>query len=145
MISYLTGNALDLDAVIDVYRDSTLGERRPVDDRETMRKMLEGANLVVTAWDADRLVGIARSLSDFAYCTYLSDIAVRLAYQRKGIGRELMRLTQKEGKTATIFLFAAPAAQTYYPHVGFSAGSGWMLTRMQRVTRKATSGEGDAR
>ncbi len=138
MITYRTGNALDLDSVIDVYRDSTLGKRRPVDDRETMRSMIERANLVITAWDEDQLVGIARSLSDFTFCTYLSDIAVRLAYQRQGIGRELMRLTQKEGKTATIFLFAAPAAETYYPHVGFSAGSGWYLTRMQRVQRRAT-------
>ena len=143
MITYRTGNDLDLDTVIDVYRDSTLGERRPVDDRETMRKMLEGANLVVTAWDEDKLVGIARSLSDFAFCTYLSDIAVRLAYQRKGIGRELMRLAQKEGKTATVFLFAAPAAESYYPHVGFTSGSGWYLTRMQRV-RARTKPEGDA-
>ncbi len=133
MISYRTGNDLDLDALIDVYRDSTLGERRPVDDRDVMARMLAGANLVVSAWDGDRLVGVARSLSDFAFATYLADLAVRLAYQRKGIGRELMRRTQKEGKTATLFLFSAPAAVDYYPHVGFSPGSGWMLTRMQRV------------
>jgi predicted N-acetyltransferase YhbS len=133
MISYRTGNDLDLDAVIDVYRDSTLGERRPVDDREVMGKMLAAANLVVSAWDEERLVGIARSLSDFVFCTYLSDLAVRLSYQRKGIGRELVKRTQKEGKSATIFLFSAPAAKPYYPHIGFSEGSGWMLTRMQRV------------
>jgi GNAT superfamily N-acetyltransferase len=145
MITYQTGNALDLDAVIEVYRDSTLGERRPIDDRETMRAMIERANLVVTAWDGDRLVGIARSLSDFAFCTYLSDIAVRLAFQRQGIGRELMRVTQREGKTATIFLFAAPAAETYYPHVGFASGSGWYLTRMQRVRRSVTPEDPDPR
>ena len=94
-------NDLDLDAVIDVYRDSTLGERRPVDDRDVMGRMLAGANLVVSAWDGDRMVGIARSLSDFAFCTYLADLAVRVAYQRRGIGRELVRQTQKEGKSAT--------------------------------------------
>jgi GNAT superfamily N-acetyltransferase len=138
MIAYRSGNDLDLDAVIDVYRDSTLGERRPVDDRDVMGRMLAGANLVVSAWDGDRLVGIARSLSDFAFCTYLSDLAVRRSHQRQGIGRELMRRTQKEGKTATIFLFAAPAAEPYYPYVGFTAGSGWMLTRMQRVRPSGT-------
>ncbi len=132
-IAYRTGNDLDLDAVIDVYRDSTLGARRPVDDRDTMARMLSGANLVVSAWDGERLVGISPSLSDFAFCTYLSDLAVRLDYQRQGIGRELIRRTQKEGKSATIFLFSAPAAEPYYPHIGFSEGSGWMLTRMQRV------------
>jgi predicted N-acetyltransferase YhbS len=138
MITYRLGNDVDLDAVIDVYRSSTLGERRPVDDRETMEKMLAAANLVVTAWDGDRLVGVSRSLSDFAFCTYLSDLAVRLEYQRQGIGKELMRRTQKAGKSATVFLFAAPAAVEYYEHVGFTAGSGWMLTPMQRLKAAGT-------
>ena len=75
-ISYRDGNSLDLDAVIALYRASTLGERRPVDDRERMRQMIAGANLVITAWDGQRLVGICRSLSDFAFCTYLADLAV---------------------------------------------------------------------
>lgn len=133
MIAYRTGNDLDLDQVIALYRSSTLGERRPVDDRERMRQMLERANLVVTAWDGDQLVGIARSLSDFAYCTYLSDLAVDLAYQRRGIGRELMRRTQELGGRATVLLFAAPAAVDYYPKVGFSAGSGWLLRETDRL------------
>jgi ribosomal protein S18 acetylase RimI-like enzyme len=127
MIGYRVGHDIDLDAFIDVYRDSTLGERRPVDDRERMQQMLLCANLVVSAWDGDRLVGIARSLSDFCYATYLSDIAVRLAYQRRGIGRELIRRTQAEGGRATVFLFAAPKAVDYYARVGFSGGSGWIL------------------
>jgi len=66
MITYRIGNDLDLDAVIELYRASTLGERRPVDDRERMKQMLQNANLVVTAWDGDLLAGIARSLSDFS-------------------------------------------------------------------------------
>lgn len=127
MITYRAGNDLELDAVIELYRDSTLGERRPVDDRERMAAMLAHANLVITAWDGERLVGIARSLSDFAFCTYLSDLAVRLSYQRCGIGKELMRRTQAAGGRATVFLFAAPKAVDYYPHVGFAPGSGWML------------------
>jgi predicted N-acetyltransferase YhbS len=126
-IEYRIGNDLDLDAVIDVYRDSTLGERRPVDERSRMQQMLERANLVVTGWHEQRLVGIARSLSDFCYATYLSDLAVRLDYQRKGIGKELIRRTQIEGGRARIFLFAAPKAVDYYPRVGFRAGSGWIL------------------
>jgi predicted N-acetyltransferase YhbS len=133
MISYRVGNDIDLDAFIDLYRDSTLGERRPIEDRERMRQMLERANLVVTAWDGATLVGVARSLSDFSYATYLSDIAVRLAYQRHGIGRELIRVTQKEGGEATVFLFAAPKAVEYYPRVGFTAGSGWMLRAGEAV------------
>lgn len=134
MIQYKSGNDLDLDAVIAVYRSSTLGARRPVDDRERMRQMLERANLVVTAWDGDRLVGISRSISDFAFCTYLSDLAVDVAYQRRGIGKELVRRTQELGGRATVFLFSAPAAVDYYPRIGFSAGSGWMLRETDRVT-----------
>lgn len=127
MIVYRVGNDIDLDTFIEVYRDSTLGERRPVDDRERMRQMLERANLVVSAWEGERLIGVARSLSDFCYATYLSDIAVRLDYQRRGVGRELVRRTQMEGGRATVYLFAAPKAVDYYPRIGFDAGSGWIL------------------
>jgi GNAT superfamily N-acetyltransferase len=126
-LAYRIGNDLDLDEVIDVYRRSTLAERRPVEDRERMAQMLRGANLVVTAWHAGRLVGIARSLSDFAYATYLADLAVDTDYQRGGIGRELIQRTRRAGGRANVFLFAAPKAAQYYPHIGFSAGSGWIL------------------
>jgi len=132
-IEYRVGNQLNLEQVIELYRASTLGARRPIDDTERMKQMLERANLVVTAWDGPKLVGIARSLSDFAYCTYLSDLAVRLEYQRSGIGKELMRRTQELGGRATLYLFAAPAAVDYYPHVGMEAGSGWMLKYGQKL------------
>ncbi|MGD8895112.1 MAG: GNAT family N-acetyltransferase [Acidobacteriota bacterium] len=128
MIDYRTGNDLDLDEVIDVYVDSTLGERRPVDDRARMDGMLRRANLVVTAWDADRLIGLARSVSDFHYATYLSDLAVRLSYQKRGIGIELIRRTQQAAPQATIILLAAPAAVEYYPRIGFTQHqSAWIL------------------
>ena len=95
--------------------------------------MLAGTNLVFSAWDGARLVGLARSLSDFAYCTYCSDLAVDVAYQRQGIGKELLRLTHEAGKPASLLLFAAPAAVGYYPHVGFEAGSGWLLKADKRL------------
>lgn len=128
MVAYKTGNDLDLDAAIELYCASTLGERRPVDDRERMRLMLQNANLLITAWDGDLLVGISRALTDFTYATYLSDLAVRLAYQRQGIGKELMRLTQAAAPQATVILLAAPAAENYYPHVGFTPHpQAWIL------------------
>ena len=128
MVTYRTGNDLNLDAVIELYRASTLGERRPVDDRDRMKLMLLNANLVVTAWDGELLVGIARSVSDFSYCTYLSDIAVRLSHQRQGIGRELICRTQEQGGRATIILLSAPKAVDYYPRLGFkSHPSAWTL------------------
>ena len=134
MVDLRVGNDLDLDTVIDVYVDSTLGERRPVDDRERMRTMLANANLVVSAWDGDRMVGIARSITDFAYATYLSDLAIRRDYQRQGIGRALIERTQAEGGRARIVLLAAPAAIDYYPRIGLERhGSAWILAADQRL------------
>ena len=129
MITYKTGNDLDLDAVIELYRASTLGERRPIEDRERMGSMLKNANLVITAWDGGLLVGISRSLSDFCFITYLSDLAVRVSHQRTGIGRELIRRTQTAGgPKTTLLLLAAPAAEKYYPHVGFTHHpQAWLL------------------
>lgn len=120
-ISYKIGGDLDLDQTIRLYRTSTLGERRPVDDRSCMQEMIERADLIVTAWDGDRLVGISRTLTDFCYVAYLADLAVDLTYQRKGIGRALIDRTQAAlGENAMIVLLAAPAAESYYPHVGFT-------------------------
>jgi predicted N-acetyltransferase YhbS len=129
MISYRTGNDLDLDQIIDLYRSSTLGERRPVDDKARMQQMLQHANLVVTAWDGFVLVGMARSLSDFSFCTYLSDLAVRLEYQHQGIGRELIRRTRLVSGEAMLILLAAPKAAGYYPRLGFSRHpEAWILS-----------------
>ena len=135
MIRYKTGDDLNLDSLIDLYHASTLGERRPVDDRERMASMLRHANLVVTAWDDDLLVGVSRSLSDFSFVTYLSDLAVRKSHQKKGIGKELIRRTQTlAGKHAKLILLAAPAAEPYYPHVGFTHHpQAWMLGPEDRV------------
>jgi predicted N-acetyltransferase YhbS len=119
VIEYRIGNEIELDLVIELYLESTLGERRPVDDRECMARMLREANLVITAWDSGVLVGIARSLTDFSYVAYLSDLAVRVSHQRRGIGRELVRRTRLElGPRASIVLLAAPAAATYYGRLG---------------------------
>jgi predicted N-acetyltransferase YhbS len=126
--TYRTGNDLELDGVIELYVSSTLGERRPVDDRERMAGMLRESNLVITAWEENLLVGIARSMSDFHYATYLSDLAVRLSHQRRGIGVELMRRTQRAAPQAALILLAAPAAVDYYPRVGFTGHpSAWIL------------------
>ena len=128
MITYRLGNDLPLDDVIEVYRASTLGQRRPVDDRQRMAAMLVNANLVVTAWDGATLAGISRCVSDFVYVTYLSDLAVRASHQRRGIGRELVRRTQAAAPGATMVLLAAPAAEDYYPKLGFSKHrSAWVM------------------
>lgn len=128
MISYHTGNDIDLDEMIDVYVDSTLGERRPVGDRSRMASMLEDANLVITAWDGTSMVGVSRSVTDWVYCTYLSDLAVRSAYQSRGIGKELVRLTRQATPQAAVILLAAPQAVDYYPKIGMTRhDSAWVL------------------
>ena len=123
------GVDLDLTDVLEVYRSSGLGERRPVADTERMAAMVRNANLVVTCRIDGKLVGIARSVSDFAYVTYLSDIAVSGAHQRSGIGRALIDATRKEAPQAKIVLLSAPAATDYYPHIGFTRhNSAWVLS-----------------
>lgn len=128
-ITYKLNVQLHLDAVIELYVSSTLGERRPVDLPDCMQRMLDEANLIVTAWDGDQLVGIARSLTDWCYCCYLADLAVNTSHQRQGIGQELIRRTQAElGEGATLILLAAPAAVDYYPQIGMQAHpSAWVL------------------
>lgn len=128
MIEYRTGNDLDLDQFIAVYVESTLGERRPVGDRERMRMMLEEADLVITAWDGGEMVGVSRSVTDWAYCTYLSDLAVKQSHQGMGIGRELVRRTREAVPEATLILLAAPKAEGYYPQIGMERhDSAWIL------------------
>jgi GNAT superfamily N-acetyltransferase len=134
MITYRIGNDLDLDVVIELYRASTLGERRPVDDRVCMGAMLRNANLVVSAWEGELLVGLARSVSDFSYCTYLSDLAVRVSHQRSGIGRELIRRTREQGGKAMVILLAAPKAVDYYPRIGFEHHpQAWILRQTSEL------------
>jgi len=128
-VEYRYGNDLDLDQVTELYRESTLGERRPIDDPEIVRSMIAHANLVVTAWDGELLVGIARTLTDFAYVGYLSDLAVRRFHQRQGIGIVLMEKTRERmGPRSMLVLLAAPKAVDYYPRVGFKRhDSAWLL------------------
>ena len=97
-----------------VLVNSTLGERRPVNEPEKLHKMLEHGNLIVTARENDRLVGVSRSLTDFVFCTYLSDLAVDKAYQKQGIGKELIRQTKLAAPDAKLILLAAPAATAMY-------------------------------
>jgi N-acetylglutamate synthase-like GNAT family acetyltransferase len=102
----------------DVLIKSTLAERRPVDDFERIKKMCANANLIVTAREDKKLIGVARSVTDFAYCTYLSDLAVDINYQKMGIGKRLIEETKKAAPQAKVILLSAPAAIDYYPKIG---------------------------
>jgi len=131
-IEYAVEPGLGVDEFIDVLRRSTLAERRPVDDARTMAGMLAHADVIVTARDGRRLlVGVSRAITDFNYCTYLSDLAVDEAFQRQGIGRELIRRTHlAAGLKTNLILLAAPKAETYYPHIGMVRhNSCWRIER----------------
>lgn len=114
---------------ISLYNRSTLGERRPVDRPDIFKGMLDNADLLVTAWYGERLVGIARSLTDFTYIAYLADLAVDIEYQRRGIGKQLIWETRKRlCRECKIVLFASPKANEYYEKIGFEPNSrGWVL------------------
>lgn len=104
---------------IDLLTRSTLAERRPVHDADTIQKMLQHADLILTARADVLLLGVSRAITDFSFCTYLSDLAVDQQFQRQGIGKELIRRTHEAaGFNTTLILLSAPKAQSYYPHIG---------------------------
>lgn len=119
-IVYAMEKSLDADEFIEVLKNSRLSERRPVDDEQRISSMCNNANLIVTARLNGELIGIARSITDFVYCTYLSDLAVDVAYQKKGIGKKLIEETKKITPQAKLILLSAPAAIDYYPKIGMT-------------------------
>ena len=132
-VTYQVEPDLGVDEFLDVLRRSTLADRRPVDEPETIRAMLRNADILATArvGVGGTLVGVSRAITDFAYCTYLADLAVDEAYQGRGIGRELIRRTHEAaGSGTTLILLAAPAARGYYPRVGMLPhDSCWIIPR----------------
>jgi ribosomal protein S18 acetylase RimI-like enzyme len=102
-----------------ILTSSSLGERRPADDKGRLHTMLREADIIVTARVEKKLIGVSRAITDFSYCCYLSDLAVDKAFQGQGIGRHLIAETQKAaGPLARLILLSAPAAESYYPHIG---------------------------
>ncbi|MCE9562255.1 MAG: GNAT family N-acetyltransferase [Planctomycetes bacterium] len=131
LVQYQLEPALTVAEFIDVLVRSTLAERRPVHDADTMQKMLTNADVILTARIDGLLVGVSRAITDFSYCTYLSDLAVDMKHQGQGIGRELIRRTHEAaGLGTTLILLSAPKAQTYYPHIGMTKHeSCWIIPR----------------
>lgn len=134
-IEYKINHPVNRSEFIDVLERSTLAERRPADDHECIDGMLANNNLLVSAWDGDTLVGVSRSLTDFHYACYLSDLAVDERYQNSGIGKELIALTQRQLEPkCKLILLAAPAAKDYYQHIGFNHNDRcWVLDRKDQL------------
>ena len=128
-IQYKTDQLPDTPSIIDLYASS--GLTRPIDDAGRIESMYYHSNLVVTAWDGPLLVGVSRALTDFHFCCYLSDLAVRKEYQKAGIGKELVRLTKEAiGDRCMLLLLAAPSAMEYYPRIGMdTVDNGFIIKR----------------
>jgi ribosomal protein S18 acetylase RimI-like enzyme len=130
-IEYHIGVIPEVEELIELFISA--GLKRPTSDAERIGRMFAQSNLIVTAWDNQELVGVARSLTDFCWCCYLSDLAVRREYQKQGIGKKLIELTKEQiGDQTTLILLAAPAAIDYYPKVGMNKiHNGFMIARTQ--------------
>lgn len=128
-IEYRDDAEITVEVAIDLYKKSTLGERRPIDRPDIFEGMLNNANLTISAWQGERLVGISRALTDFTYVAYLADLAVDSDYQRQGVGEQLIQETKRRlGPECMIVLLAAPKANDYYPRLGFEHNPrAWML------------------
>ena len=135
-ISYSIDASITREQFVALLNASGLGIRRPVDDEQCIEGMLKNSNLMVTAWHKEQLVGIARSVTDFHYACYLSDLAVHKNYQQLGLGKTLQNLTQKQlGPRCKLILLAAPDANSYYEKIGFTSNPRcWVLERDRRIT-----------
>lgn len=117
-ISYKENVIIKAEELSEVFKSS--GIKRPSDDLNRLQRMIENSGVLITAWDNHRLIGVARAITDYSYCCYLSDLAVNKDYQNKGIGRELIRLVQEQiGEEVALLLLSSPIAMEYYPKIGF--------------------------
>lgn len=120
IIEYKVNAVVSLQEFTDLLIQSGLAERRPVDDPVCLQGMLDNANLTISAWSNGKLIGIARSVTDFHYACYLSDLAVSEVFKSKGVGKQLLAVTQQQLKvTCKLILIAAPAANEYYAKLGY--------------------------
>lgn len=131
LVEYRHEQALDPVDVARVFDRS--GIKRPTQDLPRIARMFAAPSLVLSAWVEGRLVGLARSLTDQAYCCYMSDLAVDKDYQGLGIGRALVERTQALiGDEVSLILLAAPNAMSYYPALGFQLADNAFVIRRKR-------------
>jgi len=133
MIDYKVGHVPPVDDIVALYRATSLGARRPVDDPARMQRMFDASNVVVTAYDGDKLIGLSRAMSDMGWVCYLADLLVHEDWQGRGVGKDLIRRTHDAAggiETITLILVSAPEAMTFYPAAGFDKiEEGWRVMR----------------
>lgn len=118
MIHYSDDTKVNAKDVATVFKNS--GIRRPFEDLDRIQRMIDQADVIITAWIDDKMIGVARAITDFSYCCYLSDLAIDADYQKEGIGKELVKQVQdKIGDQCSLILLSAPGAMEYYPKIGF--------------------------
>ncbi|TXZ74353.1 GNAT family N-acetyltransferase [Vibrio mimicus] len=134
-VEYFVNRPITPEQFVELLNQTTLGARRPTDNYECISGMLANTDLLVSAWIGERLVGIARSATDFHYCCYLSDLAVSEQVQSKGIGKELIRQTFASlKKGCKLILLSAPQATEYYPKIGFKQhNSAWLMSDLEEL------------
>ena len=134
-IEYKINTPVTTEQFIELLKRSTLAERRPINNYACIDGMINNSNLMISAWNNDKLIGIARSVTDFHYACYLSDLAVDKQHQKSGIGKKLQAITQQQlGPECKLILIAAPDANTYYEHIGFTNNERcWVLNRNQKI------------
>ncbi|HLD22530.1 MAG TPA: GNAT family N-acetyltransferase [Sulfuricurvum sp.] len=134
-ITYQITPDLSTESFIDILNRSTLGERRPINDLECLESMIKNADIIVTAVLDEKIVGVARAVTDFSYCCYLSDLAVDVSFQSHGIGKKLIQSVREQlGAKCKLILLSAPAAVEYYPKIGFTQHpSAWVLDSTKEI------------
>lgn len=134
-ITYQLTTNMSTKEFVDILNRSTLGERRPVDNLECIESMIKNADIIVTAVINDNIVGVARAVTDFSYCCYLSDLAVDTVFQHQGIGKKLIQKVREQlGSKCKVILLSAPAAVEYYPKIGFTQhSSAWVLDSSEEI------------
>ncbi|NEW02910.1 GNAT family N-acetyltransferase [Bacillus megaterium] len=130
-IIYKTNVSIRAEQAAEVFVHS--GIKRPAQDLDRIQRMLDHSSLTITAWNGSELIGIARALTDFSYCCYLSDLAVVKDYQKQGIGTQLIKHVQSEiGEETALILLSAPSAMNYYPKAGFhQIDNGFKIDRIR--------------
>lgn len=104
----------------DLLHRSGLAARRSADDLARLQRMLDNSSLIVTARlrATGELIGVARSLTDWSYATYLSELAVDAAFKGQGIGSRLIEETRiLAGPETMLLLVSAPDAVGFYQKI----------------------------
>ncbi|WP_449538364.1 GNAT family N-acetyltransferase [Ferdinandcohnia sp. Marseille-Q9671] len=130
-LTFKVNEPIKAEELADVFKTS--GIKRPVDDLNRLQKMIDQSTILITAWDREKLVGVARALTDYCYCCYLSDLAVNRQYQSKGIGKKLVNILQEHiGEEVALLLLSSPTAMDYYPKIGFEKiDNGFKIARLR--------------